>query len=73
MNLSTEDRAILAHVVVDPDAWVTHALATVGEGAVTAKIEKYRDDYMAKKDLPGYQTRAEREADEDERIPKKRL
>ena len=63
MRLSVEDKAILAHVVVDPDAWVSHALATVGEWAVKAKIEKYRDDYLAKKDLPGYQTRAEREAD----------
>jgi len=58
-----EDKAILAHVVIDPEAWVAHALATVGEKAVTAKIEKYRADYLAKKDLPGYQTRAEREAD----------
>ena len=63
MNLSVEDKAILAHVVIDPDAWVSHALETVGEPAVTAKIEKYRADYLAKKDLPGYQTRAEREVD----------
>ena len=73
MELSIEDKAILAHVVIDPDAWASHALSTVGEGAVAAKIEKYRADYLAKKDLPGYQTRAERQADEDERIPKKRL
>ena len=63
MKLSIEDKAILAHVVIDPDAWVEHAIATIGEWAITAKIEKYRDDYLAKKDLPGYQTRAEREAD----------
>ena len=62
MKLSIEDKAILAHVVIDPDAWVEHAIATIGEWAITAKIEKYRDDYLAKKDLPGYQTRAEREA-----------
>jgi len=61
MELSIEDKAILAHVVIDPDAWIEHALATVGEQAVTAKIEKYKADYLAKKDLPGYQTRAERE------------
>ena len=63
MELSVEDKAILAHVVIDPDAWVSHALETVGEPAVTAKIERYRADYLAKKDLPGYQTRAEREVD----------
>ena len=63
MKLSAEDKAVLAHVVIDPDAWVAHALATVGEWAVKAKIEKHRTEYLAKKDLPGYQTRAEREAD----------
>jgi len=62
MNLSIEDRAIIGHVVIDPDAWVANALATAGEWAVTAKIDRYRADYLAKKDLPGYQTRAEREA-----------
>jgi len=61
MKLSIEDKAIIGHVVIDPDEWVAHALKTVGEQAVTAKIEKYRADYLAKKDLPGYQTRAERE------------
>ena len=63
MELTQKDKAVLAHIVMDPDAWVAHALATVGEWAVTTKIEKHRADYLAKKDLPGYQTRAEREAD----------
>lgn len=62
MNL--EDKAVLAHVVIDPDEWVEHALNTVGEQAVTAKIEKYRADYLAKKDLPNYKTRAEREEEQ---------
>lgn len=62
MVLSAEDKAVLAHVVIDPDAWVAHALATVGEWAIVAKIERYRVDYLAKKDLAGYQTRAERES-----------
>ena len=61
MELTIEDKAILAHVVIDPDSWVTHAIATVGEEAVTAKIGRYRDDYLAKKDELGYQTRAEKE------------
>jgi len=68
MRLSAEDKAVLAHVVVDADAWVTHALATVGEQAVTGKIEKYRADYLKKKDLPGYRTRAEREADAEKKM-----
>jgi hypothetical protein len=62
MELSSEDKAVLAHVVLNPDAWVTHALATVGEEAVTAKIDKYRDEYLAAKDVDGYKTRAGREA-----------
>lgn len=61
MELSIEDKAILAHVVIDPDAWVAHALATVGEWAVTAKIERWKPEYLAQRDLPDYKTRAERE------------
>ena len=55
-----EDITVLAHVVVDPDAWVAHAQATVGEWAIVAKIERWRPDCLAHKDDPGYQTRAER-------------
>jgi len=62
MELAIKDKAILAHVIVDPDAWVAHALETVGEKAVTAKIEKYRAEYLTKKDLPDYKNRAERDA-----------
>lgn len=61
MNISVEDKAVLAHVVINPNEWVEHALNTVGEQAVTAKIEKYRAEYLAQKDLPDYKTRAERE------------
>ena len=65
MELSIEDKAILAHVVIDADAWAKHALETVGEWAVRAKIEKYQADYLAKKDLPGYQARAKMKKDRD--------
>ena len=61
MELTQEERNILAHIVVDPDAWVAHALATVDEPAVLVKINKYRADYLAKKDLPNYMNRAERD------------
>jgi len=60
--LTDEERAILAHVVIDPDAWAAHALVTdPGGKALAAKIAKYRDDYLTKKDLPEYKTRAERD------------
>lgn len=61
MKLTLEEKAILAHVVIDPDAWMVHAETAVGEWAVRAKIERWRSDYMEKKDLIGYQTRVERE------------
>lgn len=63
MTLTTEQLAILAHVVIDPQAWADHAAATIGEDVVLAKIEKYRAAYLAAKDLPEYKTRAEREAE----------
>ena len=64
MELTQEDKAVLAHVVVDPGVWVEHALKTVGESAVLAKIERWKPDYLTKKDLPDYKNRAERDAAE---------
>ena len=61
IELTAEEKAILAHVVVDPQAWADHAAKTVGDWAVKAKVEKYKADYLAKKDLPDYKTRAQRE------------
>lgn len=61
--LSDEDRAVLAHVVTDPDAWAAHAEAAVGQAAVRAKIARHRPAWLAAKDAPGYKTRAERDAD----------
>lgn len=61
---SNEERAVLAHVVVDPDAWVAHALATIGAAAVAAKIKRWRPDYLAAVERDGaeYKARAERDA-----------
>lgn len=56
-----ENQSVLKHCLVDPDAWVAHATATVGEWAVEEKINKYRDDYLKHKYDDDYQTRAERE------------
>lgn len=67
MDLSAEGRAVLAHVVPDPDAWVAHTLATLtnGEQAVTDKIKKYRQHYLDSLATEGesYQTKAERDAE----------
>lgn len=59
--MTNEDKAILAHVVINPDEWITHAIATVGKQAITDKINKYRESYLAEKDTTGYLTRKQRE------------
>ena len=113
MKLSAEDKAILAHVVIDPDAWVSHALEYSKQGMVedqkqldglnaliaigkqidprqkealekrllvnaedravafvAGKVATHRGKYLAAKDLPGYKTRAEREADAERKMKK---
>ena len=62
MHLTDHDRAVLAHMVVDVDAWVAHAEAEVGEWAVTEKIAKYSAAYDAAVALPDYKNRVERDA-----------
>jgi len=56
-----ENYSVLKHILVDPDAWIAHATATVGTQAVQDKIDKYRDDYLSQKNNIDYKTRAERE------------
>jgi hypothetical protein len=62
MELSVEDKAILAHVIVNPDAWVDHALNHGGEAAVRSKIDRWRNEYLAHKDDIPYMNRAQRKA-----------
>ena len=43
MELTQEEKAVLAHVVINPDLWVENAIkSTAGESAVMAKIERCR-------------------------------
>jgi len=66
MELTAEEMAILAHVVVDPDAWINHSINVFGEETarkhLAEKIARHEADYLAQKDLPGYKTRAQRVA-----------
>jgi len=68
MELSAEDRAVLAHVVIDPDAWVAHAAKTFGEEkaqvALAEKVARWQPDYLSAVAAEGedYKTRAERDA-----------
>jgi hypothetical protein len=63
MELSEEDRAVLAHVVVNVDEWVANAIAVVGEIAVTEKIDAYRAEYLLAVQSPDYKVRADRDED----------
>ena len=57
--LTDKDKAVLAHMVEDSDAWIAHALATVGMEAVFAKCRRdiHVAAYQAAKDAAGYKPR----------------
>lgn len=65
--LTDEQRAVLAHIVIDPDAWLAHAVDTFGPDAgerfLAAKVAGATPDYLAARAALGadYRTRAERE------------
>ena len=67
-KLTDEERAILAEIVLDPDAWANHAEASGlvdASGlvaAIQAKVEKYRAPYDKAKAAKGrdYKSRSER-------------
>lgn len=69
MNISADERAVMADVVVDVDKWVADAVAHGGEAwareALTAKIARHRLAYTVARDQPGYKTRAARQAEID--------
>ena len=67
--LTSDERAVLAHIVTDPDAWWSHANDVDkidAEAALVAKIDRWRGDYEAATEAKGnaYQTRAQRDAEE---------
>lgn len=62
--MTPEQREVLAHVVVDPEAWEAHCMETLGDAcqdALRKKVARWQSDYEAAKSDPDYQTRAERE------------
>ena len=68
MELTAKQWAVLAHVVVDPQAWIDHSVKTFGEETalkhLEIKVEEYRAAYESAVNLPDYKTRAERDAAE---------
>ena len=56
------DIEVIGHVVEDPRSWIARVLTQPdGASRVAAKVARWLSAYLAEKDLPGYQTRAERE------------
>ena len=65
--LTQEETAVLAHVVLDPSAWWTHAVNTFGErraeAALAAKVARWVPSYLSALESDGaaYKSRAVRE------------
>ncbi len=64
--LDTNQRAVLAHIVLDPDAWYANAVASLGQSAAdaatAAKVAKYSAAYAAAVAAGSYMNRAQRDA-----------
>ena len=72
-DLTTNEHAVLAHVVLEPVAWWEHVLSCDGsngkhalnaEACLASKVQKYSGEYEAAlaRDGADYKTRSEREA-----------
>ena len=73
-SLTDRERAVLAHVVVDPDAWWSHCCSCDGsngqraidcEAALAAKVARWSGEYDTQVAQPDYKTRAVRQAEAD--------
>lgn len=66
MTLTDEQKAAIAHAVIDPDAWAEHALKELGEKAVFEKVRKWLPEYLEEKEHLGsdYKNRAKRELEQ---------
>ena len=65
--LTEHQRAVLAHVVVSPEAWLAHVEAQFGvdqaRAMLEAKVARWSDDFAAESAKPDYKTRAQRDAE----------
>lgn len=68
ITLTDHQRAVLAHIVVDPDEWVANAETELGtlqaKNAIVTKVRKWESLYQNAIAEQGesYMTRAERES-----------
>lgn len=74
--MTKEQRDILSHIVIDPDAWYAHVLNEWGQeradDALAKKVMRWAPIYEVEKIKPQYKTRAERDLDE-ERVRNERI
>lgn len=66
-------KSVLAFVVVDPDAWYQHSVATFGESIaqqhLQEKVTKYQAEYDEAIKNSEYKTRVERELENQKELP----
>lgn len=67
-ELTSLERSVLAHIVVDADAWWAHANDENNrvdpETAIASKVERHKQAYLEAVEAGNYLNRAEREAQE---------
>lgn len=63
--MTNHQRAVLAHVVIDPDAWLANATSTLGPAfaaeALEQKVARWQPEYLVASANPAYASRAGRE------------
>jgi hypothetical protein len=71
--MNADERAVLAHVVVDPDAWEQHAIETFGAARaaqmLSEKVARWKLAYKAAAVSPNYKPRAERPDEKPAELP----
>ena len=70
-TLTENERCVLSHVVVDPDAWWEHATNWPKgdeEAALAAKVARWQSSYDGECHKSDYKTRAVRQAEEDKKL-----
>lgn len=67
--MTQDQRDILSHIVVDPDAWYQHVLAKFGKERADVmldeKCQRHATAAQSERSNPGYKNRAEREAEHE--------
>lgn len=60
MNITTEERQILAHGIIESDDWIAKTNGSEFEGEITKQLERLRPLWEVEKDKAGYKTAAQK-------------